>query len=77
MKKITADSELHKILQLWAGAAFLNIDYQAGIDELIKNEMISIAERNLDELGLDQFKKYLDLYYTKEGPFRMSRSFEF
>ena len=56
---------------------FLNIDYQAGIDELIKNEMISIAERNLDEIGLAQFKRYLDLYYTKEGPFRMSRSFEF
>ena len=74
MKSIARDSELFKILQLWAGASYLNISSSAGHDELIRNEMLSIAARNLDESGLDQFQRYLDLYYTKEGPFRMSRS---
>ena len=77
VKKITPGTELHKILQIWAGSCFLNLHTHTHAVEIIKTEMLSIARRNLDERGMGLFEKYLDKYFNTTGAFRISRSLFF
>ena len=70
---IPANSKLNDIYFVWCGSAYLNIATSARHDVTLKNYIIELASQEYDEARMSRFMDFLNLYFNKNGVFRMQR----